>query len=84
MAEETLPANLILQEDGYYEDLPWYANPETEDEEFITTGWKAVNFSGHAYYSHKQKAAVVVWLSEQGYRDTGDGYHYQRREEEKL
>lgn len=74
----TLPAYLTLTENGYHEPLPYWRNPEVDDEEWISYGWKAITYEGHVHYSHKEKANVQQWLAEHGYQDTGDGSHYQR------
>lgn len=75
----TLPAHLTLTENGYHEPLPYWKNPEVDDEEWISYGWKAITYEGHLHYSHKEKANVQQWLAEHGYQDTGDGIHFQRQ-----
>ena len=76
--QQTLPERLTLTEMGYHEPLPWYRNPEVDDEEWMSEGWKAVTYEGHIHFSHKDKEVVAAWLADHGYYNTGDGAHYQQ------
>ncbi len=76
--QQTLPERLTLTEAGCHEPLNWWQNPETEDPEWISEGWKAVTYEGHIHFRHKDKSVVEKWLVEHGYYNTGDGAHYQQ------
>lgn len=66
----------ILGEEGYWEQPSWSRNPD--DEQWIRTGWCARTYDGATLFRHKEQEPVKVWLSEQGYQDTGDGAHYRQ------
>jgi hypothetical protein len=79
-SEKQQPDLLLLGEEGYHESLNWWQNPETEDPEWITTGWAARTYSGSPFFRHNDRAKVEQWLAENGYHDTGDGAHYRKQE----
>jgi hypothetical protein len=76
MAKEQLPERLSLTEEGQWETPSWART--SDDDEWISYGWKAVTFEGQIHFRHKDKAVVEKWLADKGYVDTGDGAHYQR------
>jgi hypothetical protein len=73
----TFPSHLLLTEEGYWEQPSWSRDPD--DERWIDTGWQVRAYQGRVCFRHKSRAEVVRWLKDQGYVDTGNGMHYQRR-----
>jgi len=71
-----MPDRLTLADDGVWEMPAW--GRTSDDEEWISYGWKVVSYAGHVFFRHKELSQVHQWLTSQGYADTGDGRHYQR------
>jgi hypothetical protein len=59
-------------------------NVDHDSAEWVGHGWEARNYEGVVSYGHKDKAAVLTWLKEKGYKDTGDGAHFELREDAML
>lgn len=66
--QQNLPERLYIHEQGTW-----------EDDVFVPTGlWEARDYNDTPYHTAAQDLGIERWLVDNGYRDTGDGIHYQR------
>jgi hypothetical protein len=68
---------VYLTEEGTWEGPAWSTDPD--DDVWHQTGWHARTYTGSVLYRDAQKGEVLRWLSEQGYRDSGDSTKYIRK-----
>lgn len=79
MDHSVLPERLFLGEDGQWITPSWaYTN---DDDEWTSYGWRARTYEGDTLFHNQSFSVVAKWLADNGYVDTGDGYHYQRRKD---
>lgn len=75
------PQHILLAEDGCNQPRVLGVNTmnrDHDDEQWVSTGWKAWTHDGVIYCQGKDEAVVLRWLADNGYVDTGDGAHYER------
>lgn len=76
MTQQNLPECLSICEQGTWE--PTSTNPD--DDVFVPTGlYEAQDDNGTSYQVGPRERDIERWLIENGYQDTGDGIHYQRK-----
>jgi hypothetical protein len=70
MTQQNLPERLSICDQGTW-----------EGDVFVETGLcEAQDDNGKPYYTGPRERDVERWLLDNGYLDTGDGIHYQKKE----
>ncbi|MBO0794412.1 MAG: hypothetical protein J2P36_26150 [Ktedonobacteraceae bacterium] len=77
--KQTLPKRLHIEEQGEWKAV----SPNPDDDVFIPTGlYEVQDDNGTPYCTAAQESGIEQWLLGNGYKDTGDGIHYERESEQ--